>query len=196
MRARHRQRPDARPPASERELEQTEATASAVADTAGACAARARESLASLAVRAGSCLTAWGRHGRIRTRCVDRNDLVLFPNHTPLYPIHRFPTNAPSPNVSSVHLKRPRTATTCMHFHHFRRFALVHGRRGSSRRDPGAPLPAPARAARKPAPAPRMIHGGTRRCDSSTVTPHSHRPGRRGGTDRATSRGPPCRRAA
>ena len=38
MRARHRQRPDARPPASERELKQTEATASASADTAGACA--------------------------------------------------------------------------------------------------------------------------------------------------------------
>ncbi len=33
----HRQRPDARPPASERELKQTEATASAGADTAGAC---------------------------------------------------------------------------------------------------------------------------------------------------------------
>ena len=45
------------PAASERELKQTEATASAGADTAGACAARARESLARLAVRAGSCLT-------------------------------------------------------------------------------------------------------------------------------------------
>jgi hypothetical protein len=45
-------------------------------------------------------------------------------------------------------------------------------------------------------PPPRMVHGGTRRSDSSTVTPHSHRPGKRGGTDRATSRGPPYRRAA
>ena len=45
----HRQRPDARPPASERELKQTEATASADADTAGACAC---ERLGSLAVRA------------------------------------------------------------------------------------------------------------------------------------------------
>ena len=81
--------------------------------------ARARESLASLAVRAGTAVSrCGGHHGRIRTRCVDRN-LVLFPNHTPLYPIHRFPTNAPSPNVSSVHLKRPRTATTYMHIHHF-----------------------------------------------------------------------------
>ena len=45
----HRQRPDARPPASERELKQTEATASADADTAGACVC---ERLGSLAVRA------------------------------------------------------------------------------------------------------------------------------------------------
>ena len=45
----HRQRPDARPPASERELKQTEATASAGTDTAGAYAARARERLGSLA---------------------------------------------------------------------------------------------------------------------------------------------------
>ena len=123
MLARHRQRPDARPPASERELKQTEATASVGADTAGACAARARERLGSLAVRAvtylGSCLVKLCE----LCDCPCRTDTCLVRRSpTQLYPIHRFPTRAPCPNVSAAHLKRPprptmehHTHTSCLH---------------------------------------------------------------------------------
>ena len=146
----------------------------------------------------------------------DRRSAVLSvgPSHIPslwhrtsLVHVRAYSTSLATP-VSRPQLvcRRARTAVSrgipCLHTS-FRcmarngaRLAAPGRRLFAAPRSPGphthGPLPPHAWSTAPP----RMIHGGRRRSDSSTVTPHSHRPGRRGGTDRATARGPPCRRAA
>ena len=78
--------------------------------------------------------------------------------------VHRFPTRAPCSNVSSAHLKRPRTAT---HIHALSRiscdvFALVHGRSEAHPDETRVRRCLRPLAPPESLPPPRMIHGGTR----------------------------------
>jgi hypothetical protein len=202
MRARHRQRPDARARQRLRERAQADGGdglgrhrhSRRVRVTAWAASpSRIGRAGVNTAVCVGVC--------RIEPSAARKQQLVIRSPFPHARSISQHVYRAPQTRTTATHMNHIHHGS-CMHFHHSSETRLDSFTGGEAH--PQTRVRRCARPRRPNACPPRMVHcpstrmvcGGTRRSDSSTVTPHSHRPGKRGGTDRATARGPPCRRAA